>query len=276
MTFIKVFNKELSIDDIKENLKINNSDIVYIAGSVIEGQININSKGMGNKYSDIDVFVIRNDESKNYNQSENFVETQFETIKNLNVDIEFYSYSDILRLMSSINQLNLNDNKRIEEILDTKLDLYKVNAFISRLNNSICLQNIREYTELIEMVNVTKFKELYITHLINIIENNIADVKGNLESGQYDVALYSLRLVFIQYLKIFIMNNNEFIDREKWVFLKYQNLQKDNKDYLLNNNYEKLFYSEMKNEKVKKNIIEEILEYIDDSVENLYMKELAI
>lgn len=56
---IYVRDFEIKYSDIISKLSLHNNDIAYISGSLVEGVLDEFGKGMGNQYSDIDVFIIR-------------------------------------------------------------------------------------------------------------------------------------------------------------------------------------------------------------------------
>lgn len=63
MNFIEIKQRDITIakKDILEILNYKKEDIIFLGGSLIEGSINKFSKGMGNKLSDIDVFILSDD-----------------------------------------------------------------------------------------------------------------------------------------------------------------------------------------------------------------------
>ncbi|WP_142967703.1 hypothetical protein [Enterococcus casseliflavus] len=270
MVQIPILNKKISLNDFKDNIKIYESDIVYLGGSLIEGSINKISSGMGNVFSDIDLFIIRDSNyyiETDYEYDFQGVKSFFTNIQNMNIDIEVYDVKEVYKIINSINNINFNDNKRTENILDTTMSLFDVNSFLCRLFNSIPLKNISVYSDLKKSIYSDNFFDLYENHIINNIENSIEDIEGNIISEQYNVSLYAVRSAFLEYSKIYIMDYKEYIDRDKWVFLKMLNLSKENHDETISEFYNKLFCSDVSSDIDKKIVIDETLSYIRKQIE---------
>ena len=51
--------KEINLSKLHDTFPIYSTDIIYLSGSLIDGEINKYSTGMGNKKSDLDLFVVR-------------------------------------------------------------------------------------------------------------------------------------------------------------------------------------------------------------------------
>ena len=275
MFFVKKIDKKIDIEKIKEKIEVFETDIVDVGGSWIEGQINSNSLGMGNIYSDIDFFIIREHNkfiNTDYIYNDKYKKTLF--IKELKSDIEIFDNKFIKLLIKEINNINYNKNIRTENVIKLDISLLNVNEFLCRLYNSICLYNNKCYTELKKSINHRNFLELYKIDCLNSIDNEIEDVIGNIDEKQYDAALYCMRNIFINFSKYFIMKNNEYIDRDKWVFLKLFNIINKNYHYDIKEYYNKLFCSSLIDN--KENIILESLNYIRQKIEILLMEDIDV
>lgn len=279
MVYIPIIEKKLDISDIEKSIKIYDNDVVYIGGSLVEGMINERSFGMGNIYSDIDLFIIRDKKYYDITDGEydfNGVKSYFVNISGMNIDIEVYDRNEVENIVNSINSISFDSNKRTENILNTTISLFDVNSFLCRLFNSIPLKNQVQYLDLRDTINSEKFFELYANHTINKIQNIIEDTKGNKINQQYDVSLYSIRAAFLEYLKVYIMNYKEFIDRDKWVFLKMMNISSSNNDTTIIEIYNRLFCSDLSSDEKKENIINDSLIYIQEKIESYSLRNLAI
>ena len=52
---------KVSITELLDGISYETQDVVFIAGSLVEGVTDPLAKGIGNRYSDIDVFVLKED-----------------------------------------------------------------------------------------------------------------------------------------------------------------------------------------------------------------------
>jgi len=275
MLFIKKINKKIEIEEIKKEVAIYEKDTIYVGGSLIEGEINSLSSGMGNIYSDIDFFIIREHESflkTNCIYDNKFKKTLF--VNSLKYDVEIYDSLFIDLLINEINNINFDIATRINNTIKLDISLSDINSFLCRLYNSICLYNENYYNKLKNSINQKKFLELYSSYFLNIIDNKIVDVIGNLSEKQYDVALYCMRSIFLDFSKYFIMKNNEYIDRDKWVFLKLFNIIKHDCHHEIKNCYNKLFCSVVDENKEK--VILESLDFIKNKIEDFSLEEINI
>lgn len=275
MFFIKKRNESIDIEYIREELEIFETDIIYIGGSLIEGEINPNSLGMGNILSDIDFFIIR--EHENFMKTkciydDNYKKTLF--IKKLKSDIEIFDKSFIKLLINQINDIKYDTKTRIANIIKLDISLSDINEFLCRLYNSICLYNNKDYIKLKKVINNYKFLELYSIDCLNLIENEIDDVVGNLNEKQYDVALHCMRSVFINFSRYFIMKNSEYIDRDKWVFLKLFNIISENYHNDIKVYYDILFCSNIKNNKEK--VILDSLNFVRKKLEFFSLEDILV
>lgn len=110
------FNSNYFKDEKKRmitDLRINSKDIVYLSGSLIEG--------IGNSYSDLDIFIVTKDIDKfkttNYDYSRKLSKTIFKNFFDKKCDIEIYDYNLILRNIFILNNLK-SENYRILNIFE--------------------------------------------------------------------------------------------------------------------------------------------------------------
>lgn len=66
--YLKKINKTIDFKILRKRLNLFPDDIAYLGGSLIDGEVNKYSKGLGNKYSDLDIFIIR--ESSKFQDSD--------------------------------------------------------------------------------------------------------------------------------------------------------------------------------------------------------------
>lgn len=232
-------NQTRTYDDIMEILSPLDEDVVYMAGSIIEGAVSKSSVGMGNELSDIDIFIIR--------QHKDFVKTKatyVTTIKKVfflegilnGLDIEVYDYDYIKQLTDVVNEYKAKANKRIGNTFAEKMDegnsITEISTFFSRLKHSICLHNIETYHDLIGKINFDNFFQISISHYITKLDNMYPDIYGNLWAKQYDVSLYCVREAYLNVMRIILLSEEILVDRVKWIPIKFKNMVYSKKRYL--------------------------------------------
>ena len=224
-------DKKKILSLIKNKINIFDDDIIYLCGSNIESQINPFSKNIGNVYSDTDVGIIRS--KKDFNNtaystySKDFLKNIYIESENIQLDIEVYNAGFVSELLCSLDQLTFNTGvkTRNQIKLNYESSIFEINDFLSRFKNSICIFSNTKYQDMKAKLNFPSFIEIYKLEILNSISNDMDDAMGNIHSNKYNTALYIVRKIFWQFLKYLILMNNEFIDRDKWVFEKFNNIR---------------------------------------------------
>lgn len=207
------------------------ADIVYIGGSLIESIVSPISSGMGNRYSDLDIFVIR-DHSKflltNSAYTGSIKKTQFYDGFPIGVDIEIYDRAYVDRLAIILSETKVDPNSKILNTYLDKLqdggDFDTINSFLCRLRYSISIHNDEEYRLLLKKINFRSFLKIMISCVTVGTDNIISDLLGNIEVNQLDVALYCTRKLLLNVMWAALMSKGFFADREKWIYLKFKNM----------------------------------------------------
>lgn len=228
--FIKKLDDSLSLMDISKSIELFDSDIVYLGGSLIEGQVNQLSLGMGNVQSDIDVFIIRKDDE--YQKTGSVYErvykkTKFAYVRQFKLDIEIYPVKMVQTLIEIANRISLDIDTRVDNSIElpSYISFFSYNSFISRLFNSVCLKNEDAFNLLKNKIDVRKYLYLCQNKAMNELDNLLQDAKGNLYENELDVALLCVRQAFFEFVKCFLYTKGQFVDRDKWLPLKLRNYQ---------------------------------------------------
>lgn len=276
--FIKENNISLELNDIKEKIDIKEEDIAFLSGSLIESIIKKTSKNMGNRLSDIDVFIItKNIESYNGNRLDikgKRHKTLFRKINNINLDIEIYDEETIHSL---INQLNKYEptiiNKKINSIIKPpeEIGLFNFCSFLHRMLNSICLYNENKYEILKDSVRWNLYYKFMTRLSINKVENMFDDIIGNLEVMEYEVALILARDMLLETIKAYIFYNKESVDRKKWISLKFYDISR--KDLYTKELYDKFvelnFYNSIKSNSQYEENIKAIIRFSNKLIDEI-------
>lgn len=262
-------NISFSKNEILEQINYYESDIVFISGSLVEGMLNKSSVGMGNCYSDIDVFILTHEIDKysgdKITYDKECVKAHFNNFKGVSVDIEIYDINLIVDLVKQLDNINFNDvDKRTHNLLNVphNFDLNLFLSFIHRISNSMPLLNEHKYEDFKQTINMNNYSRLMRRIYINAVDNRYDDVVGNIDSKIGDVAVTVARSMVLKAIGSFIFFKNESIDREKWIPLKLHNIA----NYCLEANYIYEKFNEMYYGKSLKNNDEKI-----DNAENLLL-----
>jgi hypothetical protein len=250
---IEIKQKNIVIDkkDIVKILNFENQDLIFLSGSLIEGSINVLSKGMGNKLSDIDVFILSDDieniKSSILDYDRNYLKTQFKKLYGINFDIEIYSKQIILDLIKQLNEYNFDDNIRTFNALKLPngFNLFDFTSFIHRFLNSISIYNEDKLEEIKHTLNESNYFKLMKRIAINQVDLYYEDVVGNIETGQFEVAVNTARRILLETIKAYIFHKKTSIDRDKWIPLKIKNLAEYDKEAaIVYTKFKKLYFEE--------------------------------
>lgn len=268
-------NRAIDFNKLLSELEVSENDIVFIGGSLVEGSINELSQGVGNRLSDLDVFILRQEEQYLATEAvytSNIKKTFFKSIANTNCDIEVYNLNAFIGIINEIDACKCNINEKVKNMINLQngWNLESLNELLCRFYYSICIKNEKQYQEIKRKTNFRLFLNIYKEHLTNCFDNSYEDVLGNMDSSQYETALFCMRKIYNIFLKILIINENEYIDREKWIFIKFKNIVLNRNKYSkAMNSYKDLFLSELNCEidfsetiKTSQKIIKETLEDI--------------
>jgi predicted nucleotidyltransferase len=251
--FIKIEQRNITINrkDILETLDFNEDDIVFLSGSLIEGSINKLSRGMGNKLSDIDVFIISKniDDVKKASVTYDLGEfkTAFKRLYGISIDIEIFSEKAILGIIQELNKCKFENHEFTFKILNLPkgFELFKFTSFIHRFLNGVPVYNEKGFNEIKAALNQDNYFKLMTRIAVNNIDMYYEDVAGNIQSNQLEVAVNVARQILIETMKAYIFSNKTSIDRDKWIPLKLKNLGENDKDvYKVYMKFKKLYFNE--------------------------------
>jgi len=273
---IKKAEELISYEELIQIIQPFKTDIIYLGGSLIEGQIESLSMGMGNELSDLDIYIIR--------EHNNFVNTDFvynQSVKKTyfinnvlgGIDVEVFDRDFINNLNEILLNKKINPSERCGNFFSDGLadgGSYRlINSFLNRLKYSICLYNEDGYNELKSQINFNRFLEIKKANQLVIIDNIFPDIIGNIRLNQLDVALYCSRELFLEALEYILANEKIFVDRKKWVVLKFRNLVEQEKMYTtLWHEYGCLFLSELSSFKKMELVINSAINTIKDTLED--------
>lgn len=248
---IKQRNIIMNKNDILEILNYEKEDIIFLSGSLIEGSINKFSEGMGNKLSDIDVFILSDDinkiEKSILDYDKDYLKTQFKRLHGISIDIEIYSKQLILQLMEQLNKYNFNDSKRTFNILSLPngFDLFNFTSFVHRFLNGMPIYNEELFDEIKFRFNKDNYFKLMTRISVNKIDISYEDVIGNIQSGQLEVAVSIARNILLETMKAYIFHMKNSLDRDKWIILKIKNLAEHHEEsHKIYKKFKRLYFEE--------------------------------
>jgi hypothetical protein len=276
---IDIKQKDIAIDrnDILKILNYEKEDIIFLSGSLIEGSINELSKGMGNRLSDIDVFILADDINKIHELSVDYdwdcLKIQFKRLYGISFDIEIYSKQVFLELMQQLSEYKFDDDTRTLNILKlpANIGLLKFTSFVHRLLNGIPIYNDEKFDEIKHNFNQGNYYKLMTRESLNKVDLNYEDVCGNLENGQLEVAAYIARGILIETMKAYIFYKRTSLDRDKWIPLKLKNLaQCDKRSAIIYDKFKKLYFEQkLDGEESLRTNAERILDFSNDVINEI-------
>lgn len=284
----KILKNSLKLDflenDILNYLDFNEKDIVYVSGSLIECEKEKCSSGMGNKFSDIDIFIIRDHEfflNSYAEYDKGFKKICFKNIGSVTLDIEIYDNIYVNTIIKILKNYNPDPNIRIYNIfgnyLDKGADIYDVNSFLNRFKNCFCIFNKNRYDFLYSQLQFNSFFEILKNSYLVELDESYDDIYGNLEKNNFEVAIYCMRIAFSKLLLAILSHEKIFCDREKWMHLKFKNLvNKTNKYNDLFDTYSALFYSNLLDESDIENKINDIICICKKTTEYILLEDLNL
>ena len=227
----------LNLSEVKNYLNIAENDTAFLAGSLIESIKSETSRNMGNRLSDIDVFILTKHIDHYKAGSSDYMNTLCKTLfrkfNGIHFDIEVYDETTILDLIEQLN--NYNCNKLDEKIQNTiklpnGISIYKFTSFLHRFITSIPLCNTEDYDRIKSMLMTDQYYRFMTRLSMNNVENMFDDVVGNMETKEYTVALILARDMLLHAIEAYLFFRKETIDRKKWIVLKFRNLSESSTD----------------------------------------------
>lgn len=147
---------------------------------------------MGNNYSDVDVFIIRDESDFEFTDavySNSASKIYFDNYMELGFDVEVFNIKYVNLLIDAIDKTEIIEDKRIaniyKDVLQTGNDLEFINSFLNRIINSVCIYNYDNYIQIKNKINVDKFLEIMNLYIITEVDNTHFDVIGNIDEGQF-------------------------------------------------------------------------------------------
>lgn len=271
-------NIEINKSEIIAQLNTFEDDIVFLSGSLVEEMVNPLAKGMGNRLSDIDCYVmtdsLKDVEIKASDFEYNNIKRKIELIKKTTLDVKVYSKFVIQDYVEQINKLDFNINQRAANWLkvnNNSISIWEINSFIHRILNSIPIQNEIEYNQIKANISTDNFMRYNLLMSTNEVDTYFDDVIGNLEVCEHEVAMLVAHEMLIVAMRAYLFNSRESVDRNKWVPVKLKNLSKKNgeAEAIYNSFTRLLFASRGLSADEQKSNIEEIIKFVNN-VLNLF------
>ncbi len=262
-------NIELDTDALLKELNFDQNDIIFLGGSLIEGNFIQFSKGMGNKYSDIDLFIIsdniENFEYQNVAYNEKYYQTKFISFLGASIDIEILSKETFNHAITSFNNIDFSKTSiRTINLLDLEkgIDFPYICSFIHRFLTGIPIFNNDKYKEIKDSFPKENYFHFMSRHYINLADIHYEDIVGNLECGEFDTSIIIARETLLTVSRAYLYFKKISIDRDKWILLKLKNIgDSDQESNDIYNRFCSLYYAGLENQKAKVINIEGIIDY---------------
>ena len=122
---------------------------------------------------------------------------------------------------------------------------------------------------------LSKWLELQKYSIINLIENLYADILGNLDEKNYDVAVMCTRDAYLLLIKYIVFSLGDTVDRDKWLSVKLRNIVKYHPSYQeLESLYNILFFGDLSIDGSKLKVCKDSIKFIKKTLESEEIGEL--
>lgn len=220
LIYLAALNKHISKKQILDTFGYGSEDLIYVGGSLIEG--------LGNNYSDLDVFVLTKDlNNHDITADYKFSSTKvaFSRIEGINCDIEYWPLPVIEDLFTQFNQMDFSDTSvRVVNQLSIDTSADQLVSTVNRLINGVAIYNEEKVTQLIQSLKIEHFYRWMVRYYVNCVDNSFDDIIGNLEAGQYEVSVMVAREMCLALIRAYLYSKEIAIDRDKWIYPKLAKL----------------------------------------------------
>lgn len=243
---------------------ISEDDIVYLSGSLVEE--------IGNKYSDLDVFVLSDNLScRDSEYDYGTYKVSFFNLNGVNCDVEYWETASIKKIINQVSSINLNDldTRTINLIKLDNLSFENTVSLIHRFLNSICIHNEEKMETMKRQLDIDVLYRIISRGFINKVDGGFDDIIGNYEAGEYETAYLNCNIQVIELMKAYIFSYKYTIDRNKWVYKKLDIISKKFQECLyVKEKFEKLYiYSNVMNESNLKLLVEKYIEFFNEVID---------
>lgn len=240
---IKAFN--ITTSELLEVISPEEKDIVYLSGSLIEGY--------GNKYSDLDVFIIKHDIS-NIDSQFRYEDFKIKLIYkgNSKLDFEYHEYSKVFNLIDFANSFDPDNLDSLENLSVDRIE------FLHRFLVSIPIFNSEDYE--IHKNNINK-KNLYNAlkyHRRRSFNAHLMDCHGMLENNDIDTAVFWSKQTLCDAIDVYLAAKGDTNTSQKWRLKRLERLDGVNSDLYIK--FSELLNFCGRNEN-KRSYIESVLEF---------------
>jgi hypothetical protein len=225
----------ITLGELLSTIQAKQEDCVFLAGSIVESINMPHSDGMGNKLSDIDIFLLTEyiDRFENARYDTKDFKLDFLQLNDSKLDIEIYNKSIIMNGLNSLANLKIDNSIRTQNLFRIS-DNISMTSFLSIVHRLLTGITVMGDEQLELYKNNKSFRTNYFRILsrlaIGKIESNYDDAIGNLDCGSFDVALFAARNILVETVKVYLFSHQISLDRDKWALLKLRNLAKENID----------------------------------------------
>lgn len=202
-------------EEILNNIEIKGYyDVVYFAGSLAEG--------IGNEYSDIDVYVITSDlpdSSKmegRVDNKENYLINNF-FLKDRRVDVEYWDIKEVEEIIEKLKKSEMYSNQFL--LNDDEID------FLHRFKYAIPIKGEENYFEIKNKIEFQNFDMGLTYKFLGLYEGTIEDIEGCIIGEDYSTALKCVSIALDRILQAYLCSMSETNPRNKWIFRKLKKVE---------------------------------------------------
>lgn len=262
MDYTEIISKT-QLKNLINSIPKGDSDMIFLSGSLVQG--------IGNKYSDIDVFVLSENIFSNnivdfaeYDQK--FRKTGFINFQGVNIDIEYWDLSIIREIVNKLNTINFsNPQVRVYNLMKFKeLTVEEALSFLHRFYIGEFIEGSKGLKKLRDGINFENYFKIKSLYVKVGIDNAYEDILGNISEKNYYNALLLLRENVLKCLGIQLSEENISYDRDKWILPLFEK----NFETISSEKLHDIFWKEVTDENVE-SLISVGMKYLNEVLEGV-------
>lgn len=247
---------QVTQDQLLSLMQLEEGDIAYVSGSVIEG--------FGNPHSDLDLFVLK--------PTIDHVEAQFiyaryriqiQIIQNKRFDVEYHRFADLEALLKLARDFNVDNLNHMESLDPKTID------FLHRLRIALPLYGEKELRSAQTSIHVENLCASLKNWRIRSYNAHLMDCTGMLAIGDLDTAVLWARQTLCDAVDVCLAVHLDTNPTEKWRSRKIErNFGKDSELY---KDYHRLMWQEVTIEN-REAYIRQLLSFASDLILEAQLK----
>lgn len=188
-----------------------NDEIVYVSGSLIEG--------FGNRYSDVDVFILTDKEFANLGFGDelnvnalDYKSTNSIIIDGTRFDVEVLSLTDVRKKIEKINQYTHTPDNNVFQVM-----WFNYVDILHKLMTGIPIFQQQKFNDLVETIDREKINKLISAMHLLKADGFLEDVRGTYEDKDCSTMYFTVHFMLHCLLKAYLSFRGYTNPNPKWI-----------------------------------------------------------